>query len=142
MTSVKSTKSTITCGKPKQVKKVKIISPKDQSKPDIPPEVPEGKLITVEELTNDNNEKPVKKRVSRAKKQPTREELMKMLLDSSNEVKLIIEELKEDEVKVLSMTLKRVPELLKETIKNMEEDKEEIDEKLKELEECIIDENN
>ncbi len=67
---------------------------------------------------------------------------MKMLLDSSNEVKLIIEELKEDEVKVLSMTLKRVPELLKETIKNMEEDKEEIDEKLKELEECIIDENN
>ena len=74
-----------------------------------------------------------KVRKSRAKAKPTKEELLKMLLDSSNEIKQIIVDLKEDECKIVKMCLKRVPEQLKETISNMEEDQKEIDEKYQEL---------
>ena len=64
-----------------------------------------------------------KQRKSRAKKLPSKEELIKMLLDSSNELSLIIQGLKEDEKAVQGMSLSKVPDLLTETIKNMEEDK-------------------
>lgn len=74
-----------------------------------------------------------KQRASRAKKPKTKEELIKMLLDSSDEIKLIIQELKEDETKIQGMDLKKVPELLKETINNMDEDQKELDEKYQEL---------
>ena len=77
-----------------------------------------------------------KKRASRAKTKPTRDELIKMLSDSSNEIKQIIQELKEDETRINGMGLKKLPELVKETIQNMEEDKQEIDDKYKELMEC------
>ena len=74
-----------------------------------------------------------KKRKSRAKPQPTREELLKMLSVSSNDIKTIIHDLKEDEQKLLSIPLKQIPELLKETLNNLDEDMKEIDEQYKEL---------
>ena len=76
-----------------------------------------------------------KPRKSRAKPKPTKEEMMKLLSDSSNELKQIIKELKEDEVQLLAsgLAFKRVSELMKETISNLEEDVQEIDEQLEEL---------
>ena len=61
--------------------------------------------------------------------------MMKLLSDSSNELKQIIKDLKEDDVQLLAfgLTLKRVSELMKETISNLEEDVQEIDEQLEEL---------
>ena len=58
-----------------------------------------------------------KPRKSRAKPKPTKEDMMKLLSNSSNELK-IIKELKEDEVQLLAsgLPLKRVSELMKKTI--------------------------
>ena len=44
-----------------------------------------------------------KKRASRAKKQPTREEALKLFLDASNELKQNIQDLKEEEIKISSL---------------------------------------
>jgi hypothetical protein len=74
-----------------------------------------------------------KKRASRAKKQLTKEETLKMLSDASNELKQVVLDLKEDEIKLAAISLKKVPELVKETLKNLEEDIEEINEQHKEL---------
>ena len=89
-------------------------------------EVPRSEPIEIKE-------KPQRK--SRAKKQPTREEALKSLLDTSNELKQIILDLKEDESKLSGMAsqFKKVPELLKVTIENMEEDQKEIDEHYQEI---------
>jgi hypothetical protein len=56
-----------------------------------------------------------------------------MLSETSSELKMIIQDLKEDEGKVLPLGLKKVPELIKETLKNLEEDLEDIEEKYKEV---------
>lgn len=77
--------------------------------------------------------KEPKKRVSRAKPKPTKEQVLKMLSDSSTEVKQIIQEIKEEEKKLIGQPLKRVFELITETVKNLEEDLQEIDEEYKEL---------
>lgn len=75
-----------------------------------------------------------KKRAPRAKKvPPTREESLKILTDASAELKQIIEDLKEDQMKISCMQLKKVPELLKETISNLEEDVQDIEEEHEEL---------
>lgn len=74
-----------------------------------------------------------KPRKSRAKPKPTKEEAMKMLQDASNDIKQIIIELKEDEQRVSSMQLKKVPELIKETLCNLSEDLDEIEEQLTQL---------
>ena len=77
---------------------------------------------------------PKAPRAPRAKKQqPTKEETLKMLLDTSNELKQIILDLKDDEMKVSNMSLKRIPDLIKETISNLEEDENEIKTKYNEL---------
>ncbi len=90
------------------------------------PEVEENNMMECESVEP-------KKRASRAKKQPTKEELIKMLSDSSNELKQIMVDLKEDECKLQGLQLKKVPELLKETLSNLEEDQKEIDDKVEEL---------
>ena len=72
-------------------------------------------------------------RKSRAKKIPTKEEALKMICDACSEIKQIIQDLKEDESRIQGMSLKKVPELLTETLKNMEEDLKEIEEQHKEL---------
>ena len=78
--------------------------------------------------------KPVpKKRPSRAKPKPTRAEMLGIITDGCNEIKQILLELKEDETRIQTLGLKKVPELLKETISNMQEDLQELEEEHKEL---------
>ena len=72
-------------------------------------------------------------RKSRAKKIPTKEEALKLLSDTSIELKQIIQDLKEDEMKISCMQLKKVPELIKETLCNLDEDLNEIEEQHQEL---------
>ena len=74
-----------------------------------------------------------KQRKSRTKPKPTKEEAIKMLQDASNDLKQIIIDLREDEQRVASLQLKKVPELIKETLCNLAEDQEEIEEQLTEL---------
>jgi hypothetical protein len=77
-----------------------------------------------------------KPRKPRAKKQPpTKEEVLANMLATLNELKQIIADLKEDEQKLSGMMsqLKRVPDLLKVSIENMEEDVKELDEHYQEI---------
>ena len=67
------------------------------------------------------------------KKKPTKEEALKMLSDTSKELKQILDDVREDEMKLSCMQLKRVPEMKKETISNLEEDLKEIDEQCEEI---------
>ena len=75
-----------------------------------------------------------KQRKSRAKPKPTKEEAIKMLQDASNDLKQIIIDLREDEQRVASLQLKKLPELIKETLCNLAKDQEEIEKQLTELE--------
>ena len=74
-----------------------------------------------------------KPRKSRAKPKPTKEEAIKMLQDASNDLKQKIIDLREDKQRVASLQLKKLPELIKETLCNLAEDQEEIEEQLTEL---------
>jgi hypothetical protein len=81
------------------------------------------------------------KRASRAKPKPTKDEMLAGLKATSDELKLIIVDLKEDECKLQSMAsqLKKVPELIKVTIQNLEDDCEDIDENYQQLLNCPVD---
>ena len=76
-----------------------------------------------------------KKRASRAKAKPTKEEVLKILAADSAEMIKLIQELKEDEQKLqgCGLQLKQVPELIKGELANLEEEHKEIDEKIQEL---------
>ena len=74
-----------------------------------------------------------KQRKSRAKPKPTREEAIKMLSDASTDIKLIIKDLEEDEQRLQGQSFKKLPELVKETILNLTEDLEEIEDQLEEI---------
>lgn len=64
-----------------------------------------------------------KVRKARTKKaKPTKAEALKLLEDAANEIKQAIQELKEDEAKLPSMGLKRVPELVKDELEDLAED--------------------
>jgi DNA repair exonuclease SbcCD ATPase subunit len=76
---------------------------------------------------------PPKQRKSRAKPKPTKEEAIKLLQDASTDIKQIIQDLKEDEQRLASMQLKNVHELIKETLLNLGEDLEEIEEQLEQI---------
>ena len=69
----------------------------------------------------------------RTKKQLTKEEKLKLLSDASNALKQIMQDLKEDESRIQGLGLKRVPELVKETIKNLDEDIQDMQEEYEEL---------
>ena len=77
------------------------------------------------------------KQQRKPKKQMTREDALKMLTDTCNELKQIIQDLKEDQMKLQSvspsMPLKKVNDLINETLNNLNEDLEEINEKYEEL---------
>ncbi len=90
--------------------------------------VPPDDTVEVE-----TKKKEPKKRASRAKKQPTKEELLKMLLDESNEIKQLIQDYKEDEMKISSLSLKKIPELLKDELQDLQDEQKEIDEKYEEV---------
>ncbi len=74
-----------------------------------------------------------KTRKSRAKPKPTKEEALKMLDDAVNEVAEIIVDLKDDYEKIKGMTLKKLHELVADTIKNLEEDSLEFIDQAKEI---------
>jgi hypothetical protein len=58
---------------------------------------------------------------------------MKILQDSSAELKQILQELREDENKIQGLGLKKIPELVKETIKNLDDDIKDMQEECEEL---------
>ena len=58
---------------------------------------------------------------------------MKLLSDAINELKQIIQDLRDDQSKLLSMPLKKVPELIQETIRNFAEDVEDMNAQYEEL---------
>ena len=93
--------------------------------------VPKSKKLVLDE--NSVLPPEPKQRKSRAKQKPTKEEAIKMLQDASNDLKQIIIDLREDEQRVASLQLKKLPELIKETLCNLAEDQEEIEEQLTEL---------
>jgi len=78
--------------------------------------------------------KPKAERKPRAKKQPpTKAETLKLLLDTIADLKQIIVDLKDEQAKIGPLNLKRLPELITETLHNLEEDAEEMQEKHDEL---------
>ena len=80
-----------------------------------------------------NEVKEVSKQQRKPKKQMSREDALKMLSDTGNELKQIIQDLKEDQMKLQCMPLKKVNDLINETLNNLNEDLEEINEKYEEL---------
>jgi hypothetical protein len=72
-----------------------------------------------------------KKRASRAKKQPTKEEVLQQLMEASNGLKKLIQDLKEDEMKFNSsgLSLKCISELVTGELQNLDEEQKEVDEK-------------
>lgn len=86
-------------------------------------------------VDNEPKEKPEPKpRKSRAKVQPTKEEQITMIADAQKEMNSIISELKCEQEKLHPLGLKRMNELIVETLKNLDEDIAELDEHKKELE--------
>ena len=79
------------------------------------------------------NQTKLQRKRGRTKKQLTKEEKLKLLSDASNELKQIMQDLKEDESRIQGLGLKRVPELVKETIKNLDEDIQDMQEEYEEL---------
>lgn len=94
-------------------------STRKQAKPKVVKVLPEPAVAPATDV------KP--KRTRAPKKQPTKEEMLKMLTDSSTELKQIIQDLKEDETKIAGLSLKQLPLLISETLKNLNEDCDEID---------------
>ena len=89
------------------------------------------KLATIKE--GEIQQEP-KKRAPRAKKQPpSKQETLNFLSEGIKEVKQIIQELKEDQGRLGSIQLKHVPDLIQETLRNLEEDCEKMTEQHKQL---------
>lgn len=95
------------------------------------PSVPENSPMPSSSLKQEPAGK--KPRASRAKKVPTKEEAMQMLDQSIKELKQIIQDLKEDQVKCSSMSFKKINELVGETLNNLQEDLEELQENYEQL---------
>src|SRR4051812_25386432 len=96
---------------------------KKLAKPKKLPSVDENKVLPVEP----------KQRKSRAKPKPTREEAIKMLQDASNDIKQIIQDLREDEARLPGLNFKKIPELVKETLGNLAEDLEDMEADLEDM---------
>src|SRR5437867_3750566 len=77
------------------------------------------KLPQVPENSELKETKAKAPRATQAKKVPTKQEAMSMLLSASNELKQVIQDLKEDQIKLASIPLKKANELLKESIGNI-----------------------
>lgn len=81
-------------------------------------------------MSNPTEQASKKKRAPRAKKQPqTKEETLKLLQDALDELKQIVIDLKEDEVKLSGLSLKKIPELLQKTFVSLEDDIKEVQDK-------------
>jgi len=77
---------------------------------------------------------PKKPRVSRAKKQPTKEEVIQELNEDAAKAKQDLENLKEDQGRIAGMQFKILNEILDDEIKACEEELEQIAEELKHVE--------
>lgn len=117
--SVIKTKKTIKIPKIQMIKKDPMLSPIDS----------QCKVIT----TQDQEKKEPKKRGRVKAPPPTREETLKLLSDMKEQLNGLVRDLKEEEQKVLPLQLIAVPELIKATLQNLEEDLEEVEEKTKEV---------
>jgi len=76
---------------------------------------------------------PKKVRKSRAKPKPTREDMLQLLLENQKNVKQMIDNMKEEEMKIQHMGLKKVAELVQGELEYLEEDLERLEEKYKEI---------
>lgn len=110
MSQPKKVIKTTTVPKPKATKAVKIQEP------------------IVEQV----GEKP--KRQRKAKAKPTKEEMLKFFEDSLSELKQIVVDLKDEEMKIRGLQLKQLPLLINETLQNLDEDMKEIEEEMKNIE--------
>lgn len=99
------------------------------------PRAPKKEPVAEQSEASKPAEKSAKK--PRAKKQPpTKEEVMKALDESIGQVKVIIEDLKNDQNMLpASVPFKNIPALVADTLKNLEEDLQEIEDHRKELSE-------
>ena len=76
-----------------------------------------------------------KKRPSRAKKPPTRDEALQLLLEASNGLKKLIVDLKDDETKLKSsgFVLTHVSELIEGELENLAEELKDVDQNYQEV---------
>ena len=76
-----------------------------------------------------------KKRPSRAKKPPTRDEALQQLLETSNGLKKLIVDLKDDETKLKSsgLVLTHVSELIEGELENLAEELKDVDQNYQEV---------
>ena len=76
-----------------------------------------------------------KKRPSRARKQPTRDEALQQLMEASNGLKKLIDDLKEDETKLKSsgLVLTHVSELIEDELENLAEELKDVDQNYQEV---------
>ena len=76
-----------------------------------------------------------KKRASRAKKAPTRDEALQLLLEASNGLKKLIVDLKDDETKLKSsgLVLTHVSELIEGELENLAEELKDVDQNYQEV---------
>ena len=78
---------------------------------------------------NSAKKKEPKPRKPRAKKQPpTKEQVLKQLDDTIAAIHTVIDDLKQDQQKIPQNLFKNIPTLVEETLKNLNEDIEEIKE--------------
>jgi len=90
-------------------------------------------------------EKPKTETVKKApakkpKKKLSNEEIKELLTKSIAELDVITKELTEEKGKVQTLNLKRIMELVDETLKNLAEDTQEMKDKIKELDGEVIEE--
>lgn len=90
------------------------------------------KAVKIQEPVIEQVEKP--KRQRKAKAKPTKQEMLKFFEDSLNELKQIVVDLKDEEMKISGLQLKQLPLLINETLQNLDEDMKEIEEEMKNIE--------
>lgn len=100
---------------------------------DLPEKVLVGKKKVTKKVVI---EQPKKAPAKRAKKQPpTKEEIKDLLNKSVLELDVIVKDLTEEKAHLIPLNLKRMNELVDETLKNLNEDLDEMKEKIKEINE-------
>lgn len=100
-----------------------------------------AKAVKIQEPVIEQVEKP--KRQRRAKEKLTKQEMLQFFEDSLSELKQIVVDLKDEEMKISGLQLKQLPLLINETLQNLDEDMKEIEEEMKIIEsmpdsECLV----
>ena len=90
-------------------------------------------------INENGNPAEPKKRAPRKKKQVTKEERLQLLTESLNQIKQFIEDLKAEEQKISCLNLKSIPELVKETLEDLDEDMKEISDEIEKVKTSLDD---